>query len=129
MRPYILALALAACGAETTEPALGDNIELRVGATVTIPGDSVAVRFTDVTADSRCPSDVQCVWAGEAVTTFTVGAAEQVTLTLGADAQKATVITRGYQMTIVALKPYPTSTAPIAKGDYVATIRFTSAKD
>ena len=129
MRLFILALALAACGAQGTEPALGENIALRFGASVTIPGDSVAVRFTDVTSDSRCPSNVQCVWAGEAETVFTVGATQQVTLTLGADAKKATAIARGHQITLLALKPYPTSTATIAKSDYIATIRITSAAD
>ncbi|MBM3906759.1 MAG: hypothetical protein FJ363_01650 [Gemmatimonadetes bacterium] len=129
MRLLILALALAACGAQGTEPALGESIELRIGAAVTIPGDSVRVRFTDVTSDSRCPSNVQCVWAGEAVTVFTIGATEQVTLTLGADAKKATVIARGRQITLVALKPYPISTATTAKSDYIATIRITSAAD
>jgi hypothetical protein len=129
MRLLILALALAACGAQGTEPALGENIELRYGASVLIPGDSVSVRFTDVTADSRCPTGVQCVWAGEAVTVFTIGAAQTVTLSLGADAQQATVIARGRQITLIALKPHPSSTAPTAKGDYIATIRITSAND
>jgi hypothetical protein len=129
MRALVLALILSACGTDTTGPALGDNIDLRLGTAVQVPGDTLSVKFTDVTADSRCPTGVQCVWAGEATTVFTVGGNERQTLTLGADAAKARVITRGYQVTLVALKPYPSSTGPIAKGDYVATVRITSAKD
>jgi hypothetical protein len=129
VRPLILALFLSACGTDTTGPALGDDIDLRLGTSIQVPGDTLSVKFADVTADSRCPTGVQCVWAGEATTLFTVSNGEPLTLTLGADAAKARVITRGYQVTLVGLKPYPTSSGPIAKADYVATIRVTSAKD
>ncbi len=128
-RILLLALALTACGTNATQPALGENFEMRLGEVVQIPDDTVKVTFTDVTADSRCPTSVQCVWAGEAVTLFTVGANEQHTLTLGADATKASVIVRGHKVTLIALKPYPTSTGAPIKSDYVATLRVTNAND
>ena len=128
MRSLLLAVLLTACGT-STEPRLGEDIEIRLGTTVEIPDDSTRVRFTDVTSDSRCPTGAQCIWAGEAVALFTVGNNQQVSLTLGADASKATVIVRDKQFTIVALKPYPKVNESIVKGDYIATIRFTSAKD
>lgn len=128
MRALILALVLAACGT-STEPQLGEDFEIRLGTTIEIPDDSTRVQFTDVTSDSRCPTGAQCVWAGEAVLLFTVGSNQQVTLTLGADASKATVIVRGKQFTLVALKPQPKVNETIVKGDYIATVRFTSAKD
>lgn len=128
MRALFLALLLTACGT-STEPQLGENIEVRLGTTIEIPDDSTRVRFTDLTSDSRCPTGAQCVWAGEAVALFTVGNNQQVSLTLGADASKATVIVGMKQFTLVALKPYPRLNETIAKGDYIATVRFTSAKD
>jgi hypothetical protein len=128
MRSLILALVLTACGT-STEPKLGENIEIRLGSAIVIPGDSTHVKFTDVTSDSRCPTGAQCVWAGEAVVQFTVGSTQQVSLTLGADASKATVIIGMKQFTLVALKPHPKVNESIAKGDYIATIRFTSAED
>ncbi|MBA4072914.1 MAG: hypothetical protein C0497_13905 [Gemmatimonas sp.] len=129
MRPLLFAVLLIACGSSGTEPQLGENIEIRLGATIEIPDDTTRVQFTDVTSDSRCPTGAQCVWAGEAVALFTVGGSQQVSLTLGADASRATVIVRDKQFTIVALKPYPKLNETIAKGDYIATIRFTSAKN
>ncbi len=128
MRYFLFALLLTACGT-STEPQLGDNIEIRLGTTIEIPDDSTRVTFTDVTSDSRCPTGAQCVWAGEAVLLFTVGNSQQVSLTLGADASKATVIVRDKQFTLVALKPHPKVNESFAKGDYIATIRFTSARD
>ena len=129
MRALIVVIAFAACGRSATAPALGENVELPLGASVQFPSDTANLTFTDVTADSRCPSNVQCVWAGEAVTVFTAGGSRQLTLTLGPDASKATAMARGYQVTLVALKPYPTSTGMPVKSDYVATVLFTSAKD
>lgn len=129
MRSFLFAVILAACGSSATAPALGEDTELRLGAAVAIPSDTTLVRFADVTSDSRCPTGAQCIWAGEAVATFVVGGNEPITLTLGADAAKARVIVRGYQMTLVALKPHPNVNQAIVKSDYVATVRFTSAKD
>ena len=125
----VLAALLAACGQDTTGIRFGDNVDVKYGATLVAPGDTASVRFTDVTADSRCPSGAQCVWAGEATVLLTVGGAQQVSLTLGADASKATAIVRMLQVTLVALKPAPAVNATIAKGDYVATLKFGSAKD
>jgi len=125
----VLATLLVACGQDTTGIRMGDNVDVKHGSSLILPGDTTTVRFTDVTADSRCPTGAQCVWAGEATVLLTVGGAQQVPLTLGTDASKATAIVRMVQVTLVALKPYPSVNAPVSKGDYVATLRFGSAKD
>jgi hypothetical protein len=129
MRSMLFACVLAACGGTSTAPQLGENIEVRLGTSVEIPGDTTRVRFTDVTSDSRCPTGAQCVWAGEAVAVFIVGGKDTVSLTCCGNAQKATAIVRGKQLTFVALKPAPALGGSPAKTDYVATIRFTSAND
>lgn len=123
------AVAAAACGKSSTDPASGTDVDVRYGARVVMPGDTTSVRFLDVPADSRCPASVQCVWAGEAVTQFLIGGNQLVTLTLGADASKATVIARGHRVTLTALKPAPTANAEPVKADYVATLRIASAQD
>jgi len=129
LRSLVLAALAIACSGSSTAPRLGDDIDVRYGASVRVPGDTVQVQFTAVTSDSRCPSGAQCIWAGEAAVLFTVGGSEQVTLTLGANEAKARTIVRGTQMLLVALKPYPTVSGSRSRSDYVATIRFTSAKD
>ena len=68
-------LSAVSCG-RTTEP-VGHGAELQVveaGDTVTLQyGDSAllgtggpSITFSAVEADSRCPVDVTCVWAGDA---------------------------------------------------------------
>lgn len=128
MRALILAACLAAaCGAQSTAPKFGENVTVRVNAAVRIPSDTTTVRFIGVTADSRCPSGAQCIWAGDAAVVFLVGGTQQVTLHTNDGAASAFVA--GRLLTLVSLSPYPSVSTPIAKNDYVATIRFDTAND
>ncbi len=126
----LLAGSLAvACHAQSTAPAFGRAVDVRLGASVRMPGDTTTVRFTDVTGDSRCPQGAQCIWAGEGVVLFTVGGATPVTLRTMPARGPTTVIVSGLRFTLVALTPAPKLGQGIAKGDYVATIRFDEVKD
>jgi hypothetical protein len=128
MRSLVLIAAVAtACGAQPTAPKFGDDVTVRYDAAVRIPSDTTTVRFIGVTADSRCPSGAQCIWAGDAAVTFLVGGTQQVTL--HTNAGTTTVILAGRRLTLVGLSPYPNVSAPIALKDYVATIRFDQALD
>jgi hypothetical protein len=44
----------------------GQTFSLPLGQTASVKGTDVRLTFKDVRTDSRCPVDVQCVWAGEA---------------------------------------------------------------
>jgi hypothetical protein len=44
----------------------GQTFALPLGQTATVKGSDLRLTFKDVRTDSRCPVDVQCVWAGEA---------------------------------------------------------------
>jgi hypothetical protein len=60
-------LSLACAPVETAivaEP--GQTFSLPLGQTAAVKGADVRLTFKDVRTDSRCPVDVQCVWAGEA---------------------------------------------------------------
>jgi hypothetical protein len=60
-------LAAACAPVETAvvaEP--GQTFSLPLGETAALKGSDVRLTFKDVRTDSRCPVDVQCVWAGEA---------------------------------------------------------------
>lgn len=42
----------------------GENFAIRISETAILCEEDVQITFTDVTNDSRCPSDVTCIWAG-----------------------------------------------------------------
>lgn len=47
----------------------GDDFSMAVGEEVVLPDDS-RLRYLRLVTDSRCPPEVNCVWAGDAVVKF-----------------------------------------------------------
>jgi hypothetical protein len=66
--------AVSACAA--IEPATRANpgvaFSLPVGKTAVVKGSGTRIIFNKVREDSRCPSDVTCVWAGDAKIEITI---------------------------------------------------------
>lgn len=62
-----LAFCLAGCARGLTEVSLNQEFELSTGQSARVAGSDVVVTFEAVPADSRCPLDAQCVWAGNAL--------------------------------------------------------------
>ncbi|MBD1911402.1 MULTISPECIES: hypothetical protein [unclassified Leptolyngbya] len=93
--------------------------------------DGLTIQFLGVSDDSRCPSNVQCIWAGQVSARFRVSAndapAEEVVLTkgAGADAQSSTTVGR-YHIQLSEVAPYPNTQQPIEAGDYTVTLTITS---
>lgn len=67
----LLPLSLAACATPASDGdgarvADGSGFTLQVGEQVRLADDS-RLRYLRLVTDSRCPPDVQCVWAGDAI--------------------------------------------------------------
>jgi len=62
----VFLILLTSCGNSDATAGLGDPVELALGESVSIESEDLSVTFTAVIEDSRCPSDVQCVWEGNA---------------------------------------------------------------
>ena len=101
---------------------------MAAGTSVPIRDTDLVVRFDGVTSDSRCPSDVQCVSAGDALVQLTVtsGRATPSHFELHTDGMREIVSGR-YRLTLVDLKPLPVSTQPVNPGDYVLTLRVSGS--
>ena len=81
----------------------GDSLRLGLGESATREGETVA--FRAVIEDSRCPPDVQCVWAGRVQVRLEVSG-EPVVLTLPAraDDEAETAERGGVQVVLVGLE-------------------------
>ncbi len=125
-----LVATLTACvGATPPEPSpdvnsLPATVTLKAGESRTVSG--AVIRFVEVKGDSRCPSDVTCVWQGNAELIFAVGPAvgdgptDLVPLNTGLEPRSGGAL--GLRLTLVTLSPNPVSTTP-TKG-YQAEIRI-----
>lgn len=111
------------CAGISTQPTgFGQPLELGIAQSATLPG-GLKLTVTDVKADSRCPMDVMCVWAGDATVAVALsrgsGAAERE-LHLQQSGSETTYL--GYSIKLIALSPYPRYQQPIPAGDYRATL-------
>jgi hypothetical protein len=86
-----------------------------------VPGTQVTIRFREVTEDSRCPSNVVCVWEGNgqvALTLSTPGDARETLLNTASEPRR--IEFAGIAIALASLAPYP-SGDPVDPGAYVAT--------
>jgi hypothetical protein len=132
VKVFIAALALVACSsvafgcaAHPSQPSrpLGQPFDLKAGTSALL-ADGLKLTFDRVRADSRCPLDVICIQAGEAIVVLTLsqsGAApaEQELHTTPALSEASYL---SYAIRLVALVPYPRSTQQVRPEDYVATL-------
>ena len=44
---------------------LGAEFELKVNQEAVINSENIRIKFLEILEDSRCPRDVQCIWAGQ----------------------------------------------------------------
>ena len=128
--PLSLALLLAACasapGARIQEPAPADGtVVLAIGKPQRAPGTDLTVTFEAVVADSRCPTGVQCVWAGEVAVRIRLAAPNMApaTATLHSNLETAKETTyAAWKLSIQDVTPYPTATGGVRPEDYRLTL-------
>jgi len=100
---------------------------LRVGDMIHLDGSAAALTFKAVQRDSRCPKDVRCIRAGEAVVVLELRDRSTETSTLTFDVPPgggASQSLRGYRIEIVSLDPQAEADVEIAARDYTATIKI-----
>jgi hypothetical protein len=108
---------------QPVEPAAPEHaITLAVGQNAQV--DSLGITFSRIVQDSRCPSDVVCVWAGDAAVELLVTGPEtdrtELTLHTTLDPKEDTV--DGYRVRLASVAPYPKIAAPIPLRDYRVTL-------
>lgn len=139
MRPWhvvaVVVAAVAGCQAsheaeaDPVEFALGQEFPLSGGQEATISGENLRLRFTDVLEDSRCPTEVECFWTGQARIAVAVEPVGRAATTVDFNTNPApgqnvqTVDVDDYTVALKSLDPYPrTPDDRIALADYKATL-------
>ena len=133
---------LAACNQDATSPvqapeapraaasasvSLDQPFELRVGRSATVAGEGLTVSFEAVPSDSRCPTGVQCVWAGNAVVQVVLSKdGKAFGAELNTNLEPTSVDYLNYNVELVSLAPYPTANGgAISQSQYRATFVVT----
>ena len=102
--------------------------KLAMDHTAQIGSTGLQIRFSDVTEDSRCPSDTACIWSGQVVIAIDV-------IRVGKDPEKITLTSPNvypivhelsdYKLELLAVQPYPATGAAIKKQDCRVILRVT----
>lgn len=106
-----------------TSPSTVQNIEVRLRPGQQTTALGALLHFMEVRNDSRCPVDVQCVWAGDAEVVFTAGP-EATSIVLHAHGPGAVKRYNDLKLELISLEPAPRSGVAIEQRDYVATVRL-----
>ena len=114
----------AGAGGQTGAPALGESFTLREKQSAVVGSEQVRVTFERVVSESRCPVDVQCIQAGEAIIALVVqppgGAKTALTLSTRGDQSTGTV--GAWDVALTGLVPVPRVKAPAKREPYTATL-------
>jgi hypothetical protein len=136
----VLGMTLVGCQlsqkavAEPVEFSLDKEFSLAGGQEATISGENLRMRFTEVLEDSRCPTQVECVWTGQARIAIVIQLQGRGPTTVefntnpapGQNEQTAQV--GEYTVSLQSLDPYPQSTdESIALEEYRATLEVGKA--
>jgi len=105
---------------------IDEQFQLKIGQSAVMRSESLEIKFLDVAEDSRCRSDVLCIWPGKATIIISVlknGAnARDFNLTTGPSENLSVKTFNGYSIKLIKLDPYPKSTQKIAPSEYIATL-------
>jgi hypothetical protein len=124
------ALAVASCRKPITV-ALDTPFRLEVGRAARVAKSDLDLYFRRVQSDSRCPANVTCITAGEAIVVLEgrilEGPVEPFEVGLpGGAVQQDSIPKRaydGYRIQLLKLDPYPTAGGPVDTTAYVGTFR------
>ena len=112
--PTILMLVLFSC-LESTDPRLGDEFELAFSQTSQIDNENIVIKFVGVSEDSRCPTNVNCIWAGNAKILLEIF---QDTLSINTALEPKNIEVNGYQIELKSVSPYPNGIEAVNIDDY-----------
>ena len=126
---YTGLLVLAAACARTSEPVEpggiyhvqpGDTVDLRVGESAVLGDGRPRITFVSVEADSRCPVNVTCVWAGDAQVRLdaTGPTARPLRLELHTGVEPMAVDFAGFTIRLIELTPPRRDPDDVKPSDY-----------
>ena len=112
----------------------GNQFNLKPNQSAIINSGEVKVTFLEVTEDSRCPSDLNCFWAGQIQVFVNIleNGHDLGTLRLVNNASRKDLSIKKinkYLIEFIKAEPYPKSNQEIEFSDYIITLAVSLAKD
>ncbi|MBU1178144.1 hypothetical protein KJ903_02900 [Patescibacteria group bacterium] len=114
---------------ESEKISLGEEFQLKMNESVIVESEQIKITFLEVTSDSRCPVDVNCVWSGEATIKINVEKAENdlgdySISTIPNEIARSVVRMDLYEIDLMDIKPARKSDEEIKASDYEITLKI-----
>lgn len=131
---FIIAILILALGAafilyaKTNQPKIvifNSEFPLQLEDVAYFPSQNLSIKLLEISQDSRCPSDVQCIWQGEAVLSLSIQKNDSQQIFSLSTVNSPFKNVFGYNITLLSVEPYPISTRQIDKADYAAEFNIT----
>lgn len=120
----LMLFAAAAFGAYS-----GPSEIVNVKINESVMSDGVTIEFLELIDDSRCPVDVNCIWAGTAKIKVKVSEGERSEVTELDLMHRSSGFKFGeHVLRFTGLSPVPRSNVRINRNEYVATFDITKAE-
>jgi len=125
----LIAISFISCEKETVPDSFSFGLEndFKINGEYHSADNSLKFKITEIN-DSRCPSDVVCIWAGK--TDVKIEVESPVTGTIVLSTYDNPVDTVGnFSFKIIDVLPYPISTKAIQLEDYNVTLKIVELKN
>ncbi len=99
------------------------QVSVRINQQKTIAGTNLTVRFVSLVEDSRCPTNVNCVSAGNAKIKIEVGRRNGASriFELNTNLKPQIISYAGFEIKLINLNPKPATNIRIDRNGYTAT--------
>jgi hypothetical protein len=123
----VLILTLVFSGLVSAKTQATSEAKILINKQKVVTKDKLTIRFVSLVEDSRCPTDTNCVWAGNAKIKIQVskGKSAAKTFEISTNLDPQTVSFAGYNIKLVNLTPQPASNIRINRNGYTATFSVT----
>jgi len=103
---------------------LGRSFSMKIGESITV--GELRLTFSSVEGDSRCPTNVVCVWAGDGEIALKIEQGSKAAVAaLHTTLEPKKTEWDGYTIALVTLTPERKANAPVSPADYRAEILVT----
>lgn len=126
MKKLFLSLILTLIFGGIVQTQAQTSVTVGVGKQKTATTDKIKIKFLSLVEDSRCPTDANCVWAGNAkikvLITNRRGKSETFEINTNTGAKGA--VFGGWAINLVSLSPAPKTNIRINRNGYTATFEI-----
>lgn len=105
------------------------TLKVRINRQKTLAKSKLTIKFVSLVEDSRCPTGVNCVWAGNAKIRIKVSKGkESKTFELNTTLDPKAATFAGYEINLTDLTPQPAANVKISRNGYTAAFAIGKSK-